>query len=890
MPQRAVNLFVITMSGSPGVRDGPAVPSSAAGSGSAAKRDQSGEVVLQHVTSVGLSPADVALSALYGIRTNSAWPAPTIMTPTNVSAVFSSVSGRANAGELFLEYLAVCLRHLERLAPADSFCTAPKLSWRDVGLLKYALGILRKETAGVPAVPRDIYSPHVCGRYATLLINKFKPLVRRSDAVYEALGALVHIRIRVREASFEEWMQSSQVSMDPQLVVMLRNHERPILAFLRGIVESSHYKVASRGLQSALKYEEFYLKPFSPDRRESVLQLYTRIAGHLACRSESMCRVALGKNGTWMEMFQYFFEHLHSHTIVPSTPAMLNLGTTNCYTASCYLLNPQTSTVKSSLSAITGNVSTILSHNGGIGLCMQDLNDAQANQISTIPVLKALDSLVAAHNKNSRRPTGVCVYIEPWHSDIRALLRTRGVLAGEEAQRCDNIFSAMWMPDLFFKRLIRYLDGDKDVVWTLFDGETGGDLSRLHGDAFEKRYESLEKQGLGERVPIQDIAYAIVRSAAIAGSPFIMFKDAVNRHYIYDTQGSAISCSNLCTEIVHPADQSMSGVCNLGSVNLAQCVLDGAFSFALLRSAVRACVLMVNIMIDTTSMPTVRCRRGQNRLRSMGIGMQGLHTACLMLGLDMVSEDFRRLNRLIAEVMLLSAMQTSNALCIHGAPTFRDFPKSMYSKGVFHWERFPDARPAFPGEWELLRRSIKRYGLRNSQFVALMPTVTSSQVSDVSESFAPMFTNMFSKVTKDGEMLRPNILLMRELRRVFGTPLPHAILDALDKNQWSVVKALPCLSPDSPLARFKTAFDYSQEDLIDLCADRAPYVDHSQSMTLYVTERADGTLPASVITRLLVHAYKRGLKTGMYYCKVRKATNSGVFGGDDSLVCSACVL
>lgn len=145
-------------------------------------------------------------------------------------------------------------------------------------------------------------------------------------------------------------------------------------------------------------------------------------------------------------------------------------------------------------------------------------------------------------------------------------------------------------------------------------------------------------------------------------------------------------------------------------------------------------------------------------------------------------------------------------------------------------------------------------------------------------------------MTRDGETLRPNTLLLKELERTFSGKRLLEVMDSLDAKQWSVAQALPCLEPTHPLRRFKTAFDYDQKLLIDLCADRAPYVDHSQSMTLYVTEKADGTLPASTLVRLLVHAYKRGLKTGMYYCKVRKATNSGVFGGDDNIVCTSCAL
>ncbi|ADO13788.1 ribonucleotide reductase subunit 1 [Saimiriine alphaherpesvirus 1] len=765
------------------------------------------------------------------------------------------------------------------------------VSLRMAATLREVLLATRDLGLSVPPFPADMLSPRVFAEYVTRVVNSLKPRVRRSGQLYLLLGRLVHLRIETKAGSFRRWMESPDIDLDPTLKRDLRVNERALCEVLGAFAGGAEYALKNRGLQSALKYEEFYLRPWGNGRLESVSQMYTRIAGALATGAREIPEigtVALGRTGEWIDLFAYFFDALVSHAIVPSTPAMLYLGGRQRYTSSCYLVNPQRTDSAGVIDAITHNVGDILARHGGIGLSIQSFNGGS----SVMPALKLLDSLVAAHNAGSHRPTGVCVYLEPWHTDVMAVLRMRGLLAGEEARRCDNIFSAMWMPDLFFKRLIRYMEGERGVMWTLFDGAAGSALSAHHGAEFERLYEKMEEAGGSAltRLPIQDLAFAIVRSAASTGSPFVMFKDACNRHYLYDTQGSAISCSNLCTEIVHPADARSSGVCNLASVNLAECVEDGAFSFERLRRAVRACVLMVNVMIDTTRTPNQRCQRGHDRLRSMGIGMQGLHTACLRLGLDMSSPEFRELNAEIAEVMLLAAMQASNDLCVAGLPPFADFKRSVYSEGRFHWEGFAHARPKHSDEWARLRQRVVRHGLRNSQFIALMPTVSSSQVSESSEGFAPVFTNMFSKVGRAGETLRPNLLLLEAVHEAFGGAALERALDRLEDAQWCVARAFPCLAPDHPLRRFKTAFEYDQTLLIDLCADRAPYVDHSQSMTLYVTEASDGTLPASALTRLLVHAYKRGLKTGMYYCKVRKATNSGVFGGSEDLVCTSCVL
>ncbi|AQS79176.1 ribonucleotide reductase subunit 1 [Ateline alphaherpesvirus 1] len=808
--------------------------------------------------------------------------------------------GEPQAGGLDDALLRLCLAAARRDAaagrPRGAFdAPRPGVTLRMAATLREVILAVRNLGLEVPAPPPDAGDPRAFAEYATRVVNVLKPRVRRSHHLYMLLGRLVHLRVESRAGPFRRWMAAPELDLDPALVRDLRSNERGLSEVLDEFARGPEHNLKNRGLQSALKYEEFYLRPWGDGRLESVAQMYTRVAGALATGAAAggeIHRAALGRPGSWIELFGYFFRALVSQSIVPSTPAMLYLGSRRRFTSSCYLVNPERADAAGMIDAITRNVGDILAEHGGVGLSVQSFNDAHPGGASVMPALKLLDSLVMAHNAHSHRPTGVCVYLEPWHTDVMAVLRMRGLLAGEEALRCDNIFSALWVPDLFFERLIRHLNGERGVTWTLFDGDTSRALARYHGAEFERMYESLEAAGGpgATRVPIQEIAFAVARGAASTGSPFVMFKDACNRHYIYDTQGAAIACSNLCTEIVHPADARSSGVCNLASVNLAECVEGGRFDFERLRRAVRACALMVNVMIDTTELPNQRCRRGHDRLRSMGIGMQGLHTACLRLGLDMASPEFRELNAHIAEVMLLAAMQASSDLCVLGLPPFADFGRSMYRTGRFHWEGFPGAAPRHREEWALLRRRVIRHGLRNSQFVALMPTVSSSQVSESSEGFAPLFTNMFSKVGRSGETLRPNVLLLEALHDAYGGDALERALDHLEAAQWSVARAFPCLGPDHPLRRFRTAFEYDQTLLIDLCADRAPYVDHSQSMTLYVTEAADGTLPASVLIRLLVHAYKRGLKTGMYYCKVRKATNSGVFGGSEDLVCTSCVL
>ncbi|SCO83523.1 ribonucleotide reductase subunit 1 [Spheniscid alphaherpesvirus 1] len=737
----------------------------------------------------------------------------------------------------------------------------------------------------------------------TVIVNKLKSSCRVDERVYEECGRLVHIRIRTREASLNEWLYSDELRLKKECRDAIEKHMQHIEKMLGWFYSDpfKHY-LLGLGLQSALKYEETYLARLGNDRQESLGQFFVRLATAVTQQTikDTVPAEVLTCSGKWVDVFDVYFMQLSQQKFIPATPAMLYLGRNRGSTASCYLLDPKPANTTEAVNALVREVTPILQARGGVGLCLQKYNTVsgdRGNSKGLAAALKLLDSLVMAINSDSDRPTGVCVYIEPWHAAVRAMLNMKGLLASEESLRCDHVFGALWMCDLFFKRYAMYAEGKEGIMWTLFD-DRASHLSDLYGEDFEREYERLEAAGIGvESIPIRDMAFSIVRSAAMTGSPFIMFKDACNRHYHLDMKGRALSGSNLCTEIVHQADETSNGVCNLASVNLPRFIRNDSnngkpvFDFCSLRSTVKVATMFVNAMMECSDYPTENSRRGVDKHRSMGIGMQGLHTTFLTLGYDMSSREARILNSRIAENMLLAAMTASCELCKRGMTPFLDFYESKYARGELHFDGWDNAVVTEVHEWSFLREQVMKHGLYNSQFIALMPTVSSSQVSESSEGFSPLFTNMFSKVTMSGELLRPNLMLMQELRALF--PCEDDRMEAirkLESNQWSVSRAFGELADGNSLQKYKTAFEYSQDLLVDMCADRAPFVDHSQSMTLYITERADGTLPASSIMNLLMRAYKLGLKTGMYYCKIRKATNNGIFSGSGELVCTSCHL
>ncbi|AGN48348.1 ribonucleotide reductase subunit 1 [Gallid alphaherpesvirus 1] len=732
----------------------------------------------------------------------------------------------------------------------------------------------------------------------SMLVDGFKVSVLFNVELYRLLAELVHLRIRTKAVSFSEWLDARGLSADCKQFI-LENAEH-ISAVVKDFYNGTYHQLARVGLQSAQKYESLYLGKLGNGKLESMGQFFTRLSAEAARGAFNIPQFAqaLEVDGqvTPADVFTRFFTCLSSQLIVPPTPVMLFGGTSLAAYASCFLIDSSGRNTREAFNVVAEEVIPIMNNRGGIGISLPCLGAPQ-NESGCLGFLKALDSLVAASNGAAKRPTGLCVYFEPWHCDTLKILKIRGSSAGNEEFRCDNIFTAIWMPDLFMKRLQQ--PGSK---WTLFD-HRGEHLSNLFGEEFEKEYERLERENVGvATIPITEIMFQIIKSAVSTGTPFVVFKDAFNRHYFYNMQHRALKCSNLCTEIAHMADSDTVGVCNLISINLAAMVKNARaglagkpgsfFDYELLRETARTATIFANVMISLGNMPSQRAQSGNHRLRSLGVGVQGLHTACLMQGFGMTSVEGFEFNDTVFELLALETTGISCRLCELGLPPFDKYRESYYALGWLHIDGWPNTKLRYKNEWDSLRHRIDQSGLYNCQTVALMPTASSSQITEVSEGFQPVFGNMFSKISTTGEEVRPHLALMDAIDELYSDQgEKQAFLANLKKHQWSVRAALgSAWSESHVLAKFQTAFELDQEKLLYLSARRAPFIDHSQSNTLYITEDVDGTLSASRVSRLLQVAFKYGLKTAMYYCKVRKITNNGVFVGScgDSLICSAC--
>ncbi|AAQ73718.1 ICP6 [Psittacid alphaherpesvirus 1] len=757
------------------------------------------------------------------------------------------------------------------------------------------------DSAGAPALGPTTLTMEAIADRITLIINRFKAAVRLDLELYRLLAELVHIRIRTKTVSMQAWIELRGLSRECAEFILERKN------FVCELMErfGEVYPTLSRvGLQSARKFESMYLGKLKNGRLESVGQFFLRIAAEAArgVANNDAFAAAVFRDGTRAPdantVFCLFFMALCRQEIVPPTPVMLFAGTESRSYASCFLLDVRGRHTRDVLTSIAEEIIPVMHSHGGIGLYMDCDSNWDDNSSGMMLALKALDSIIAASNAVSARPSGLCVYVEPWHRDIMKILRCRGVLAGNEETRCDNTFFALWMPDLFMKRF------EANGTWTLFDGRAAH-LSDLYGEEFEKEYELLERKNVGiATYPARDVMFALIKSAVSTGTPFVMFKHAVNRNYFFDMAGRAMKCSNLCTEIVHMTDDESVGVCNLTSLNLAAFVTRrnalpgtppiGTFDYSSFRDACAVATVFINALMSLSNLPIKRATTGNERLRSIGIGVQGFHTACLLQGFGLDSVEACRFNGKLFEALALTTFQTSCRICELGMNPFRGFSESKYAKGWLHMDGWPARHLYFDG-WDRLRENIKAYGLYNCQLVALMPTASSSQLTEVSEGIHPVFGNIFSKITTTGEDIQLNVALMETIECLYPNKAERRdILERLHKNKWSTRGAFGAALPSQhPLTKFDTAFEADQEHLLRLSADRAPFVDHSQSTTLYVVEEDDGAVRASRVAHLLTTAFKYGLKTGMYYCKVRKATDNGVFLGTDTCrrddpTCLAC--
>lgn len=578
-----------------------------------------------------------------------------------------------------------------------------------------------------------------------------------------------------------------------------------------------------------------------------------------------LLRVACGLSLTPADAIG-FYRLMSSLAYLPSSPTLFNSGTSHPQMSSCFLVDSPRDDLGSIYDRYA-QVARLSKFSGGIGIGWSRVRSRGAlirgtNGASNgiVPFLKTLDASVAAVNQGGRRKGAACAYLEPWHPDVEEFLELRDN-TGEEARRTYNLNLANWIPDEFMRRV------EADAPWSLVDPDQVPELADLWGEAFDAAYRKAEDEGRYVRqVPARDLYGKMMRTLAQTGNGWMTFKDATNAKCNQTLDpANVVHLSNLCTEITEVTSDDQTAVCNLGSINLARHLATGAdgrvgVDWAKLRDTVRTAVPFLDRVIDLTFYPSGEAAASNPRWRPVGLGVMGLQDVFFALRLPFDAPAARELSARIAEEIYLTALEVSADLAAAHGP-HPAYERSRASRGQLQ----PDlwgAAVTQEERWAALRKKIAATGLRNSLLIAIAPTATIASIAGCYECIEPQVSNLFKRETMSGEFLQVNTALVAELRAhgLWTAQVREAI-----KLANGSVQGIAALPADSRQL-FRTAWELPQRALIDLAAARAPFIDQSQSLNLFLAAPTIGKLSS-----MYMHAWKSGLKT-TYYLRSRPAT------------------
>jgi ribonucleoside-diphosphate reductase alpha subunit len=588
-------------------------------------------------------------------------------------------------------------------------------------------------------------------------------------------------------------------------------------------------------------------------------------------------RVAIGIHGHDIDHVLETYEALSKGLFIHATPTLFNAGTPRPQMSSCFLIANKEDSIDGIYDTVK-ECARISKWAGGIGLHVHDVRANKSHIRGTngtsdgiIPMLRVYNSTARYVNQAGRRKGSIAVYLEPWHADILDFLEIR-LNQGDEEARCRDLFSAMWIPDLFMKRV------ESDGNWSLFCPDQARGLSDVYGKEFEELYEKYESEGIATKVvPASEIWKAIIKSQSETGTPYMLYKDACNEKSNHKHIGT-IKSSNLCTEILEYTDKDETAVCNLASIALPKYVdvEKKEFNHEELHRVTKMVTRNLNKVIDKNFYPTENGKRSNMRHRPIGIGVQGLADVFIMLRMTFGSEESRKLNIDIFETIYHASLESSCELAEMYGP-YETFKGSPFSKGILQFDMW-DRDPKFSGryDWNAMRKLVKK-GTINSLLLAPMPTASTSQILGNNECFEPYTTNIYLRRTLAGEFVVVNKHLVNDLKE--RGLWSKEMKDLMVKANGSVQNIIDI--PDDLKELYKTVWEMSQKTIIDMAADRGVYIDQSQSMNLFVESPT-----ISKLSSMHMYAWKTGLKTGMYYLRSKAKSRPIQFSLEAE--CSMC--
>jgi len=486
------------------------------------------------------------------------------------------------------------------------------------------------------------------------------------------------------------------------------------------------------------------------------------------------------------------------------------------------------------------------------------INSSQRFGDGLIPMLRHVNATIRYVNQGGKRRGSAAIYLEPWHADIEDFIDIRKT-TGDDERRCHDLFPAMWIPDLFMKRLERNED------WTLFSPDEAPGLHEVWGEEFEKLYTKYEQEGRGRKtVKASELMRRIAMSQKETGTPYMLYKDAANSKSNQQNLGT-IKSSNLCTEIIEYSSAEETAVCNLASICLPKFVKHGGVDVERLRQVAYDATVNLNRVIDKNYYPTVATENSNEKHRPIGIGVQGLADVFMMLRIPYDSPEARELNRSMFETIYLGSMQASIDLAEKDG-AYESYDGSPLSRGLLQFDLWGYKGPLIWEEhWKTVREKLKKHGARNSLLLAPMPTASTSQIFDNYEAFEIHTSNLYKRETLAGEFVVVNKHLVKHMQEL-GL-WSRKMVDKIISSNGSVqgIEEIP----EDVRKIYKTVWETSQKVVIDMAADRGVFICQSQSMNIHM---ANPTLDQ--IASLHLYAWKKGLKTGMYYLRTKAAKES----------------
>jgi ribonucleoside-diphosphate reductase alpha chain len=593
-----------------------------------------------------------------------------------------------------------------------------------------------------------------------------------------------------------------------------------------------------------------------------------KIEGQIVERPQHLyMRVAVGIHKGDVENAIKTYHLMSERWYTHGTPTLFNAGTPKAQMSSCFLLTMQDDSIEGIYDTLK-QTAKISQSAGGIGLSIHNVR-ATGSYISgtngtsngIIPMLKVFnDTARYVDQGGGKRKGAFAIYLEPWHADIFDFLDLRKN-HGKEEMRARDLFYALWVCDLFMKRV------EADSTWSLFCPHEAPGLHECHGAEFEALYERYEREGRARKtIKAQELWFAILDAQVETGTPYLLYKDAANGKSNQQNLGT-IKSSNLCTEIIEYTAPDEVAVCNLASLALPRYVINGQFDHEKLYEVTYQVTINLNRVIDQNFYPVKEAENSNLRHRPVGLGVQGLADAFIKLRLPFESAEAQKLNKEIFETIYYAAMTASKDLAIkEGA--YESFPGSPLSKGKFQFDLWNVKPDSGRWNWEELRAEVVKHGVRNSLLVAPMPTASTSQILGNNECFEPYTSNIYTRRVLSGEFVVVNKYLLHDLVALglWNSNMKNRIITANGSIQ--DIPEIPADVKDL----YKTVWEIKMRTIIDMAADRGAYICQSQSLNLFVNQPN-----ASKLTSMHFYAWKKGLKTGMYYLRTQAAAQAVKF-------------